>query len=106
MVDVPKYAKGILHAFNIFVHYKALIGETITNADWKLLTKKEFYDFHVSPAYIAAHSGATIPFPNTSASGVAQQPKTKDLVLEFKHGIKRDIDLFTTLKEDKQRDAW
>src|SRR6478735_10310833 len=89
-VDVPKYAKGILHAFNIFVLYKASIGETITNADWKLLTKKEFDDFRVSPLYISARSGSAIPFPTTSATG-AQQPKAKDPVLEFKCGIKRDI---------------
>ena len=55
-------------------------------------TKKEFDDFFDSPAYIAAHSGSTIPFPTTSATGV-QQPKTKDPVLEFKHGIKRDNNL-------------
>ena len=104
MVDIPKYAKEILHAFNIFVLYKAQIGETITNDDWKLITKKEFDDFNVSPAYIAARSGASIPFPTTPATGV-QQPKTKDPVLEFKHGIKRNINLFTTLEEDKQWDA-
>ena len=41
-VDIPIYAKGILHAFNIFVLYTALIGKTITIAGWKLLTMKEY----------------------------------------------------------------
>ena len=55
-VDIPKYAKSILHTFNIFVIYKASIDEAITNANWKLIIKKKFDDFHSSPAYIAACS--------------------------------------------------
>lgn len=95
-----------MHAFNAFVLYKHSIGETITNADWKLLTKKEFDDFRVSPTFLAGHPGTTVPIPATSASISTQQPKAKDPVLEFKRGIKRDINLFSAIKEDKQWDAW
>ena len=68
MVEVPEYATEILNAINIFMQYKHSIRETITNVEWKLLTKKT-NDFLVSSAYIVAHSGVVLPTSTTSAPG-------------------------------------
>ena len=79
--------------------------------DWQnLITKEEFQNFRVSD-YIP---DITTPVPTAlaappsghSTSGNSSfLPKPRDLVLEFKKGIKRDPTTFTILKDNKQWDG-
>ena len=40
-VPLIRGSKGLLHAFDSFVLYKNLIGETITNVEWLNITAEE-----------------------------------------------------------------
>jgi len=44
--------------------------------------------------------------PTTALTPPLPPPKQKDLLAEFKKGIKRDASLFVVLKDLKQWDSW
>jgi len=81
--------------------------------DWTAVTKKDFDDFRTSRAGLALsekNDAFSISAPNpvivTSPTPSTPAPKQKDLLSEFKKGIKRDASLFVVLKDLKQWDSW
>ena len=69
---------------------------------WKGLTTDDFDAFRISPDY-----HASISTSNPQALGTLTHPsKTRDPVIDFKRGIKRDINLYQPLKSDSQWDSW
>jgi len=52
---------------------------------------------------IATQKSDTFSSPTPTPAPV---PKQKDILLDFKKGIKRDASLFMVLKDPKQWDSW
>ena len=100
----------LIRCFNAFVLMKNDEGNPI-HGDWQNLTIIiEFQEFRIigfasctsvtqasTPITVTpgGHTRGNTPFP----------PKVRDLVLEFKKGIKRDPASFTVLKDNKQWDS-
>jgi hypothetical protein len=64
---------------------------------WIDLSLEDFQNFRVSKEWftISENPGKVFSAPSPGNS------QTRDLVASFKRGIKRDIGLFPTLKQDK-----
>ncbi len=66
------------------------------------LTEDQINDFCVTTTWFGmTTNGASILTAPTRGTG-----SKRDLVAEFKKGIKRDMSYFPTLKQDKQWDNW
>lgn len=94
---------GLLTTFRAFIFYRASIGEPIdTVKKWNDLSLEEFQNFRVSKEWftISENPGKVFSAPSSGNN------QTRDLIADFKRGIKRDIGLFPTLKQDKQWDVW
>ena len=93
--------KNMLQALKIFTNFCQANGNPIE--DWTTVTKKDFNDFRTSQAGLAATAKMdTLSSPTPAPP----PPKQKDLLAEFKKGIKRDASLFMVLKDLKQWDSW
>jgi len=91
----------------IFVDYCQDIGLFID--DWTGVTKRDFDDFRTSHARLALPEKSdafSISTPNSIIALTSSAPKQKDLLSEFKKGIKRNALLFVLLKNLKQWDSW
>jgi len=106
---LPIGYKNLLRVLKIFADYCQDQGMPIE--DWTTVTKRDFDKFRTSRAGLAlseksdtfsnsAHTPVIAPTPSTPA------PKQKDLLSEFKKGIKWDASLFVVLKDLKQWDSW
>jgi len=92
--------KSMLRALKIFTNFCQADGNPIE--DWTVVTKKDFDNFRTSQTGLATTEkmdALSLPTP-------APHPKQKDLLSEFKKGIKRDASLFVVLKDLKQWDSW
>jgi hypothetical protein len=99
VIPLGKGDIGLIKTFHAYIYYKDAIGETIDNLDkWTALTLDDFQQFLVSKEWfsISENPGKAMP---SSTSG---NHTSRDAVSNFKRGIKRDISLFPTLKQDKQ----
>ena len=76
------------------------IGRTST-------TKADFDEYRLSgfAVYAGMKHVPTLTMTPPSATGSSFAPKPRDLVLEFKKGIKRDPASFTIMKDNKQWDS-
>jgi hypothetical protein len=107
--DLPHGYQQLIRCFNAFVLTKNDEGAPI-HGDWQNLTvKAEFQEFRIigfatyvvtppttsTTAAPGGHTRGNVPFP----------PKVRDLVFEFKKGIKRDPASFAILKDNKQWDS-
>ena len=99
---VSKGLKGLLHAFRSYVY---TTGASVSGDEWFAFTKEDFDKYQISPLFLAHHAdlGTSINLPNISTP---QASHTRDPLLDFKRGIKRDMTLFPTLKDDKQWYTW
>jgi len=93
--------KSMLRALKIFTNFCQVNGKPIV--DWTTVTKKDFDEFRISEAGLAATEKMDAL---TSPTPTPPPPKQKDLLAEFKKGIKRDASLFNVLKDLKQWDSW
>jgi len=91
---------NLLRALKIYANYCQAKGDPIN--DWTSITKKDFDDFRCSQVCMAATERIDALFSPATTSA----PKQKDLLAEFKKGIKRDACLFVVLKDPKQWDSW
>jgi hypothetical protein len=101
-VPLEKGEIGLLTTFRAYIFYRASIGEPIDTAiKWLDLSLEEFQKFRVSKEWftISENPGKVLAPTSTGYN------HTRDAVADFKRGIKRDIGLFPTLKQDKQWDA-
>ena len=97
----------LIRCFNAFVLTKNDEGNPIHD-DWQNLTiKSEFQEFRIIGfAAYTVHPPPTTPSSGGPTSGTASfTPRTRDRVLEFKKGIKRDPASFTVMKDNKQWDT-
>jgi len=108
---LPIGHRNLIRVLKIFADFCQDSGRPIE--DWLAVTKKDFDDFRTSRAGLALSEKSkafSIPAPNPvivpSPSPHTPAPKQKDLLSEFKKGIKRDASLFVVLKDLKQWDSW
>jgi hypothetical protein len=92
---------GLIMSFHAFIFHKDVKGEIIDRHEkWMQLQLEEFQRFRSSKEW----------FSISNNSGQAYAPSGgnhgKDLVAEFKKGIKRDTNMFPSLRQDKQWDHW
>ena len=83
------------------------IGSWFTTQD----TTNDAAFLSLTPAVLTAHrcalaSTATLPTPVAAPAPVASSTRTLSAANEFKKGIKRDITVFKTLKDQKQWNPW
>jgi hypothetical protein len=94
---------GLLRTFRAFIFYRASLGEPIDSMQkWTDLSLENFQNFRVSKEWftISENPGKAFSAPSSGNN------QSRDLIAEFKQGIKRDVNLFPTLKQDKQWDIW
>ena len=101
--------KNLLRVLKIFADYCQDQGTPIE--DWTAVTKRDFDDFRTSRAGMAlSEKSDAFSTPNSiiapTLTPPPPPPKQKDLLAEFKKGIKRDASLFVVLKDLKQWDSW
>ncbi len=108
---LPQGFMNLVSAFIVYFLHKRDIGEEIVN--WTDLEAEPFNDFRISPDFVIHRfSGNTLPTPPPAAptpsvpTSAPIIPRPRDLVVEFKRGIKRDIAYFVPLKQDKEWDNW
>jgi len=79
-----------------------LPGKWNPTDNWTAVTKKkDFDDFRCSQ--VATEKMDAFSSPTFASAPV---PKQKDLLADFKKGIKRDASLFMVLKDPKQWNSW
>src|SRR5687768_13125259 len=89
---------GLQKCFKEYVAHKAAIGQPIKDPDWVTISQEEYDDYRCAPA-------STLALPQPMATPRPAQPPP-DLVQDFRRGIKRDINLFMTFKDDAAWDNW
>jgi hypothetical protein len=94
---------------SLFKIFQAFYYHTVTNgspldADWLLVTRDTFRDFRrvYNPIDRTLNGIAASIIPRNTPT----TPRHRDIVMEFKKGIKRDSSAFTVFKEEKQWDAF
>ena len=73
------------------------------DAKWLALTEEQFIDYRMSEHYISMNNGWSA---SSSTSTSTTLTTARDPVSEFRRGIKRDPNLFLTLRDDKHWDSW
>jgi len=106
---LPIGYKNLLRVLKIFVDYCQDKGMLIE--DWTAVTKRDFDDFRTSRDGLALSEksdsfSVSAPTPIIAPTPSVPAPKQKDLLSEFKKGIKQDASLFVVLKDLKQWDSW
>jgi hypothetical protein len=86
-----------------YINWRTYIGQPAsTKDDWMAITEDQLNEFCITTTWFGmttkGTSILTAPTPGTDTK--------RDLVSDFKKGIKRDISYFPTLKQDKQWDNW
>jgi hypothetical protein len=86
-----------------YINWRTYIGQSVsTKDDWLAITADQLNEFRITTTWFGmttkGTSILTAPTPGTGTK--------RDLVSDFKKGIKRDMSYFPTLKQDKQRDNW
>jgi hypothetical protein len=104
-VTLDKGDTGLIKTFCAFIFYKDSIGEPIdSNKKWLGITLEDFQHFRISKEWFAISNNPgklSAYVPGTSGDN-----HSRDAITDFKRGIKRDISLFSVLKQDKQWDVW
>ncbi len=106
---LPIGYRNLLRVLKIFADYCQDKGMPID--DWTAVTKRDFDDFRTSRDSLALSEKSdsfsiSASNPVISPTPYMPTPKQKDLLSEFKKGIKRDASLFVILKDLKQWDSW
>jgi hypothetical protein len=92
---------GLLKSLRAYIFHKDVKGEIIDSHDkWMQLELEEFQCFRSSKEWFSISANPTQAFAPIGGKRVP------DLVADFKKGIKRDANMFPSLKQDKQWDNW
>jgi hypothetical protein len=105
LIPLEKGEIGWLKTFRSYIYYRDSINESLDSNDaWLSLQLEDFQRFRVSKEWftISENPGKAL----VSSSSRGNNSNSRDAVANFKRGIKRDIGLFSTLKQDKQWDVW
>jgi hypothetical protein len=101
--NLHKSQIGMLKSLRAYIFHKDVKGEIIDNHDkWLMqLQLEEFQCFRSSKEWFSISANPGQAFALTGGKRIP------DLVADFKKGIvKRDANMFPTLKQDKQWDNW
>jgi hypothetical protein len=100
--DLNPGQQGLLTSLQDFLTFVAREkGSSLNFDEYVALTSDAYDDFRTDPNYMpTAQTGITRAPPSLASS------HTRDPVTDFKRGIKRDINLFPKLKNDKGWDSW
>ena len=104
MKDVPKYQKTLLKIFKCFIGYRTASNNPIEN-NWLSITDEEFDTYRTSIYLIPIGTGqqrTSIP----ASSPVSATNRPRDVLTDFKKGIKRDPSLYVIYRDEKQWDNW
>jgi len=102
---LPLGYKNLLRVHKLFADYCQANGTPIE--DWTAVTKRDFDEFRTSHAGMSlSEKSDAFSTPTTAPTPPPPPARQKDLLAEFKKGIKRDASLFTVLKDPKQWDTW
>ena len=107
MASLPVGNQQLIICFKAFVKGK-IAGGINVHQDWQnLITKADFQEYRVMEydPDIATKMPATLAATTTGQGSSPSPIKPRDLVFEFKKGIKRDPAAFTVLKDNKQWDS-
>ena len=110
--ELGKGYQSLIRCFNAFVVTK-YDGGTPVHGDWQNLVKKaDFQDFRVvgMTKYVEQQAVSTASTTAAVVGGLTGSnpqfaTKARDLVFEFKKGIKRSPESFTVMKDNKQWDS-
>ena len=108
-VSINRADKNILKAFISYVFFLQASSEPLDSlSDWTNLTESEFDRYRIGTNYIPSLSRTNPVVANqqqalTASINTTSKFSPADL---FRRGIKRDPNLFPTLKEEKFNDTW
>ena len=106
-IDLLRSDKAMIRLWRDYVLHREASGDPI-GEDWLQVTQADFDAFRISPANIARLASTSNMNPSsfnhggTSTLSVSKFSKV-DL---FRKGIKRDMSLFPTLKDERYNDSW
>jgi hypothetical protein len=73
--------------------------------DWTSITQEDYDNFRVSEFFVTSIHGVT-PAPSPRTPATPSTRAARDLIADFKRGIKRDATLLSPLKDWKEFDSW
>jgi hypothetical protein len=95
----------LLKTLRAYIYYRDSIHDPLDSSKaWIALQLEDFQQFRVSKEWfiISKNPGKVL----VSSSSGGHNNHSRDLVADFKRGIKCDIGLFPNIKQDKQWDVW
>ena len=92
---------GLLNQFQAFVKYRRDDGDPINN-NWTSITNAQFDEYRTRPEETGPLAATTHSTTTTTPSNASQRSPAND----FKKGIRRDPNMFHTLKDMKTWDNW
>ena len=102
--------KGLIRTFCAYIHdFPSFDGTNLD--DWTSISSADFDLYRINlrgSASFGSSAGTTRPTSSSSSTPTASSPfQSKYTLAElFKRGIKRDSNIFPTLKDEKQNDLW
>jgi hypothetical protein len=117
-IALKRYQVGIIKTFKGYLYHRANIGKPLLDIDdWDTLDHEAYNSFRVSTSWMILSEtgldGAPMINPPTNMSNGNGGPSSgmtggriRDPVMEFKKGIKRDVQAYPDLKQDKGWDGW
>jgi hypothetical protein len=98
---VLRFEKALISAFLDFIIHRNFNNNPVGN-NWTSITKEAFDEFRIDPNYLAnRRGGQTVQIP----SSYTPKQNTSSAEL-FRKGVRRDQNLFPTLKDEKFHDSW
>lgn len=113
VVPIKRYQIGLIRTLKGYLFHKSKMGEPLlTMEDWDALDHDAFNSFRVSTSWMVlsetgldssllSQPAAPLGVTGINPSGASFNPRPHDPVQEFKRGIKRDVQAYPDLKQDK-----
>jgi hypothetical protein len=99
-VQVLRFEKALISAFLDFIIHRNLNNNPVGN-NWTSITKEAFDEFRIDPNYLASRrSGQTVQIPSYTPKQITSSAEL------FRKGVRRDQNIFPTLKDEKFHDSW
>jgi hypothetical protein len=115
-IPLKRYQVGLIKTFKGYLYHRGTLGTPLlTLEDWDTFDHDAFDKFRVSTSWMVLSEvgldGAPMASSNAPPSLAGHNnehhsTRIRDPVSEFKKGIKRDVQSYPDLKQDKGWDAW
>ena len=122
-IPLPTSTQILITVFMYYIHFLGITATIPTGTDWMSLSIDDFEAFHQSPAisyykgktldnvttvnltpYLNANTATNATVSNTTTTTTTK--KVMDPVQEFDKGVKRDITVFPSLKDERNWDQF